>query len=559
MKELKRRAKGLAALLLAMCLFWEAGISAVAGSGMINVGDIEQGDTKASDCADLEFTDIGDGLIQHSSGGHFTISCKSADIADYISLTDNGQSVLMVDGEPQTGQYTCHSKIVVTKELPINYEAIKVTSVVDTGETTTDWSKLYKLTLDWTPAKMCTVQYDCNGGDGYIPSAMQHKISATYTIDNQINVWNKGHTFLGWSLVKLDAGAMTEGTPIYQNGDPVSFVENDIPVEEGGTVTFYAIWSDPYSYTAGFTAGGVGQIVPDGKAPGTMEGDADHPITMPECGLSMPGYHFAGWKLVNVKDGNSQSGAGDIYQPGDSFDYDPETEKAELLFEAVWEPNHFTISYSANGGNGTVADNVIAYDPQANPVQSLTDGNGLLTREGYTFRGWSLTPNGMTDIITSYEPDWSEDQASVTVYAVWRANAYTIRFDGNGGTGSMPDQNGDSSAPVVLNKNQFTNVEQIFAGWSTSSSGTVQYKDGGNFDFKAASDNQIVDLYAVWTSMADSDTRTQINAGTVYLSAGLEYYFGAGGSYLVEGDASIYPSGTVFYVPESGYYTITIQ
>lgn len=559
MKELKRRAKGLAALLLAMCLFWEAGISAVAGSGMINVGDTEQGDTKASDCADLEFTDIGDGLIQHSSGGHFTISCKSADIADYISLTDYGQSVLMVDGEPQTGQYTCHSKIVVTKELPINYEAIKVTSVVDTGETTTDWSKLYKLTLDWTPAKMCTVQYDCNGGDGYIPDAMQHKISATYTIDNQINVWNKGHTFLGWSLVKLDAGAMTEGTPIYQNGDPVSFVENDIPVEEGGTVTFYAIWSDPYSYTAGFTAGGVGQIVPDGKAPGTMEGDADHPITMPECGLSMPGYHFAGWKLVTVKDGNSQSGAGDIYQPGDSFDYDPETEKAELLFEAVWEPNYFTISYSANGGNGTVADNVIAYDPQANPVQSLTDGNGLLTREGYTFRGWSLTPNGMTDIITSYEPDWSEDQASVTVYAVWRANAYTIRFDGNGGTGSMPDQNGDSSAPVVLNKNQFTNVEQIFAGWSTSSSGTVQYKDGGSFDFKAASDNQIVDLYAVWTSMADSDTRTQINAGTVYLSAGLEYYFGAGGSYLVEGDASIYPSGTVFYVPESGYYTITIQ
>lgn len=558
MKELKRRAKGLAALLLAMCLFWEAGISAVAGSGMINVGDIEQGDTKASDCADLEFTDIGDGLIQHSSGGHFTISCKSADIADYISLTDNGQSVLMVDGEPQTGQYTCHSKIVVTKELPINYEAIKVTSVVDTGETTTDWSKLYKLTLDWTPAKMCTVQYDCNGGDGYIPDAMQHKISATYTIDDQIDVYNKGHSFLGWSLVK--PSEVTENTYLYSIGEKIDFAGNDyIHVEEGDTVTFYAIWSDPYSYTAGFTAGGAGQIVPDGKAPGTMEGDADHPVTMPECDLSMPGYHFAGWKLVNVKDGNSQSGVGDIYQPGDSFDYDPEAERAELLFEAVWEPNHFTISYSANGGNGTVADNVIAYDPQANPVQSLTDGNGLLTREGYTFRGWSLTPNGMTDIITSYEPDWSEDQASVTVYAVWKANAYTIRFDGNGGTGSMPDQNGDSSAPVVLNKNQFTNVEQIFAGWSTSSSGTAQYKDGGSFDFKAASDNQIVDLYAVWTSMADSDARTQINAGTVYLSAGQEYYFGAGGSYLVEGDPSIYPSGTVFYVPESGYYTITIQ
>lgn len=549
MKELKKRLKGLLALLLVVCLFWESGISAMAGSGMISVGEFS--DKKLSECVGLEFSDAGDGLIYGSSGGYFTVSYGSEDIASYINLTAKNST---------SNGNTYYNELSVKPDLdfPANYETIKISSATALDDLAIDDYPIYKLTLDWTPAKMCTVQYDRNGGDGFAPEAMQYKISATYTIDDQIDVYNKGHSFLGWSLVK--PSEVTENTHLYRIGEKIDFAGNDyIHVEEGDTVTFYAIWSDPYSYTAGFTAGGVGQIVPDGKAPGTMEGDADHPITMPECGLSMPGYHFAGWKLVTVKDGNSQSGAGDIYQPGDSFDYDPETEKAELLFEAVWEPNHFTISYSANGGNGTVADNVIAYDPQANPVQSLTDGNGLLTREGYTFRGWSLTPNGMTDIITSYEPDWSEDQASVTVYAVWRANAYTIRFDGNGGTGSMPDQNGDSSAPVVLNKNQFTNVEQIFAGWSTSSSGTVQYKDGGNFDFKAASDNQIVDLYAVWTSMADSDGRTQINAGTVYLSAGLEYYFGAGGSYLVEGDPSIYPSGTVFYVPESGYYTITIQ
>ena len=549
MKELKKRLKGLLALLLVVCLFWESGISAMAGSGMISVG--EYSEKKLSECVGLEFSDARDGLIYGSSGGYFTVSYGSEDIASYINLTDGGST---------SNGNTYYEGLSVKSDLdfPANHETIKISSATELADTAVDNHPIYNLTLDWTPARMCTIQYDCNGGDGYIPSAMQYKISATYTIDDQIDVYNKGHSFRGWSLVK--PSEVTENTYLYSIGEKIDFAGNDyIHVEEGDTVTFYAIWSDPYSYTAGFTAGGVGQSVPVGETPGTMEGDADHPITMPECGLSMPGYHFAGWKLVTVKDGNSQSGAGVIYQSGDSFDYDPEAEKAELLFEAVWEPNHFTISYSANGGNGTVADNVIAYDPQANPVQSLTDGNGLLTREGYTFRGWSLTPNGMTDIITSYEPDWSEDQASVTVYAVWRANAYTIRFDGNGGTGSMPDQNGDSSAPVVLNKNQFTNVEQIFAGWSTSSSGTVQYKDGGNFDFKAASDNQIVDLYAVWTSMADSDGRTQINAGTVYLSAGLEYYFGAGGSYLVEGDASIYPSGTVFYVPESGYYTITIQ
>lgn len=549
MKELKKRLKGLLALLLVVCLFWETGVSAMAGSGMIAVGNAST--KKLSDCVGLEFSDAGDGIKYGSSGGYFAVSYGSEDIASYINLT--------VENSTSNGN-TYYNELSVKSdhEFPANYETIKISSATALDDFAKDGYSIYMLTLDWTPAKMCTVQYDCNGGDGFVPDVMQHKISAAYTIDDQIDVYNKGHSFIGWSLVQPDA--MTEDTPIYQNGATVSFVGNDyISVTEGDTVTFYAIWSDPYPYTVSFSAGGMGQSTPSGTVPGSMESDADHPITMPECGLTMTGYHFAGWKLTNVADGNSQDGVGDIYQPGDSFDYDPETEQAELSFEAVWEPNHFTISYSANGGNGTVADNVITYDPQANPVKILTDGSGLLTREGYTFLGWSLSPAGMTDIITTYEPDWSEDNASVIVYAVWKANTYTIRFNGNGGSGSMPNQTGDSSTSTILNKNQFTNVEQLFAGWSTSSSGTVQYTDGGLFDFKASSDNQIIDLYAVWTSLADPDGRTQINAGTVYLSAGLEYYFGAGGSYQVEGDPSTYPSGTVFYVPSSGYYTITIQ
>ena len=36
MKELKKRLKGLLALLLVVCLFWESGISAMAGSGRKN-------------------------------------------------------------------------------------------------------------------------------------------------------------------------------------------------------------------------------------------------------------------------------------------------------------------------------------------------------------------------------------------------------------------------------------------------------------------------------------------------------------------------------------------
>jgi len=73
------------------------------------------------------------------------------------------------------------------------------------------------------------------------------------------------------------------------------------------------------------------------------------------------------------------------------------------------------------------------------------------------------------------------------------STGYTVQFVANGGSGSMNDQSGTSSA--ALTANGFTKSGSTFAGWATSSGGSVSYADGATYDFSAN-----ITLYAVWNA-----------------------------------------------------------
>lgn len=535
MQEFKKRVKGLLALFLVLCLMLQtSGTAVYAGVGLISVG---MSDKKLTDCVGVEFTDAGDGLKYASSGGAFTVTYADAEIADYVSLTP-----------ANSGDYNIG--LVISQDLPVTYDNIRITEVNDSGIKDSGGSSVYNLVLAFTAAKMCTMYYDVNGGDGPVPGGQKCAISKGCTLP-AYDVSKPGHSFLGWSLKKDGTGKL------YVEGDTIPLADNDEigTVNNGDTVNLYAIWS-PYPYTAQFSYGTAGGNAVSGE-PVMMEGNAEDTMTLPSCDAEVPYYHFAGWKLTGILDGNSPTGLGETYAAGASFSYVPETTKAVLSFEAVWEPNEITIRYLPNGSSDSEIGAIYKYDPSADPEIALS-GN-FFYRSGYTHKGWSLSADGSTGLITQCTADYSVHGAVIDVYAIWKANAYTIRFNGNGGTGTMSDQAGVSDTSLTLNKNQYTNVEQLFAGWSTSSSGTVQYKDQADFLFYADTDNQVVDLFAVWQSVTQTQERTQIGAGTVYLNAGQEYYFGSDGTYKVDGDTSEYPSGTVFYVPASGYYTISIQ
>ena len=111
------------------------------------------------------------------------------------------------------------------------------------------------------------------------------------------------------------------------------------------------------------------------------------------------------------------------------------------------------------------------------------------TRKGYTFAGWYNGETKVTDVSLTISED-------ITLTAKWTANTYTIKFDANGGTGTIGNQGATYDADVTLPENTFTNGDKIFIGWAKSADGQVVYADKATV--KNLTADREVTLYAVW-------------------------------------------------------------
>ena len=164
---------------------------------------------------------------------------------------------------------------------------------------------------------------------------------------------------------------------------------------------------------------------------------------------------------------------------------------------AKWLPNDYTIYFSANGGSGSMDSQPGVRD------QALTLIPNRFTRVGYTFAGWKKTYGASA-------PTYADRQEvtnlggvyqgqRVTLYAQWKANPYTVKFDATDGSGSMSDlpctYDQDATLPSV--QNLLTPPGGLeFAGWSMEKGGAVRYRDGATVRNLASSGE--VTLYAVW-------------------------------------------------------------
>ena len=144
----------------------------------------------------------------------------------------------------------------------------------------------------------------------------------------------------------------------------------------------------------------------------------------------------------------------------------------------------FTVTYDANGGIKA---------PDAVTVTSdrtvTVSGKANMTRKGYTFTGWkdgSGAEVKQGDKLTN----------GTTLYAQWEANIYKVRFNANGGTGTMEELEFTYDAAQALTANAFSRNEYNFLGWSLTASGSVQYQDKQSVKNIAESGN--ITLYAVW-------------------------------------------------------------
>lgn len=167
------------------------------------------------------------------------------------------------------------------------------------------------------------------------------------------------------------------------------------------------------------------------------------------------GYTFTGWK----------TGTAEAVEAGKEVDF-----TTAATYEAQWTENTYTIAFNASDGTGSM-DSMTGV--KYSETKALT--KNAFAKEGYTFQGWSKTQNGTTvDFKDGASVSKLSDQSngSVTLYAVWKADTYAIKYDLNGGkagTDAPTSYEFGKGATLV----EPTKTGSEFLGWYTSD------KEGG--------------------------------------------------------------------------------
>ena len=130
--------------------------------------------------------------------------------------------------------------------------------------------------------------------------------------------------------------------------------------------------------------------------------------------------------------------------------------------------------------------------------------------EGYQFSHWK-------EDNTNNNPRKITVSKNLTLTAVFKGITYYIEYDGNGATsGSMDNTNHVYGTSSNLRTNTYKRTGHTFLGWSTSSSGSVNYNDGQSISTLASEQNKTVTLYAVWQQNQYTITWENVdNGGTI--------------------------------------------
>lgn len=290
-----------------------------------------------------------------------------------------------------------------------------------------------------------TLTYHGNGATGGNTAAQSGKTGDELTT-NANGFTRDGYTFVRWDTAKDGSGtAYGEG----KNG------VSQYTMKPAGN-DLYAIWKanpatiqyrNDWPNTTGST--------PD------TTGNTGDTVTISQNSFDRPGYTFTGW---------STSKRGDpSLQPGDKHTLEPRT----TTVWAQWKADPAHLVYNSN--IGTVGSETKTVDGVVDQtVKTITNP---FDRPGYTFSGWNTQADGKGK---AYDPgadytltanDKSTPKNTSVLYAQWKINGASLKFNPNGGIGHVDDVTGDAFSTVTIpgdaKEPKITRPGYRFVGWST--------------------------------------------------------------------------------------------
>ena len=159
----------------------------------------------------------------------------------------------------------------------------------------------------------------------------------------------------------------------------------------------------------------------------------------------------------------------------------------------------YTVTYNANGGDGAPTEQI------KNHKTDLTLSTKTPVKLGYTFVGWD-TSSRATTVKYQSGATYTAD-ADMTLYAVWKANEYTVTYNANGGKNAPAVQIKTHGINLDVSSGVPTRDGYNFLGWAmTSDSTSVIYQPNGIYTANAD-----VTLYAAWEKVGidNSDVETE--------------------------------------------------
>lgn len=290
-----------------------------------------------------------------------------------------------------------------------------------------------------------TLTYHGNGATGGNTAVQSGKTGDELTT-NANGFTRDGYTFVRWDTAKDGSGtAYGEG----KNG-----VSQYVMKPAGNDL--YAIWKanpatiqyrNDWPNTTGST--------PD------TTGNTGDTVTISQNSFDRPGYTFTGW---------STSKRGDpSLQPGDKHTLEPRT----TTVWAQWKADPAHLVYNSN--IGTVGSETKTVDGVVDQtVKTITNP---FDRPGYTFSGWNTQADGKgkayatgADYVLTAN-DKSTPKNTSVLYAQWKINGASLKFNPNGGIGHVDDVTGDAFSTVTIpgdaKEPKITRPGYRFVGWST--------------------------------------------------------------------------------------------